>query len=242
MRTFTRLLVFLGGAAGVYALAARPRLLRWGATEEEVHRRFPGAEIIPGGHRSATMAVTIEAEPARVWPWLVQMGYDRGGWYSWDRLDNGRVRSADRIHPEWQHLAVGEYMTAWPGMDAWEVAALEPGRFLGLRAHFDLRGRPLNPAGTWPRFSTDSLWGFLLKELPGGRTRLVVSGYWALRPAWLRPVISVVFLEPAHWIMQVRQFANLKRSVERPAVSAAGPSSPDNAPAGEAIVMGLKGS
>jgi hypothetical protein len=217
MRTFTGVLGLLGGAAGAYALAVRPRMLRWGATVEEVKRPYPGADLIPGGRRSSTMAATIEAEPARVWPWLVQMGYDRAGWYSWDRLDNGGVRSADRIHPEWQHLSVGDYMTAWPGADIWEVAALEPEHFLGLRARFDLRGRPFDPAGPWPRFYSDSLWAFLLEELPEERTRLVVSGYWTVRPAWLRPVFSAVFLEPAHWIMQMRQFANLKRYVERAA-------------------------
>jgi proline iminopeptidase len=95
------------------------------------------------------------------------------------------------------------------------VAALEPERFLGLRMSLDLRGRPFDPAGARPRFFTDSLWGFLLEELPARRTRLVVSGYWSLRPRWLRPVASVLVLEPSHWVMQTRQFANLKRRAER---------------------------
>jgi hypothetical protein len=64
---------------GGYAFGLRPRLLRWGATDEEVRRPFPGAGLIPGGKRSATMAVTIHAPPARVWPWLGQMGVDRAG-------------------------------------------------------------------------------------------------------------------------------------------------------------------
>jgi proline iminopeptidase len=55
-----------------------------------------------------------------------------------------------------------------------------------------------------------------LKELPGGGTRLVVSGYWIVEPRWLRPVVNLL-LEPAHWVMQVRQFANLKRRAERDA-------------------------
>ena len=66
---------------------------------------FPGAELIPGGRRGATMAVTIDAPPARVWPWLLQMGCDRAGWYSWDRLDNAGRPSAEHIIPEWQTLA-----------------------------------------------------------------------------------------------------------------------------------------
>lgn len=79
----------------------------------------------------------------------------------------------------------------------------------------DLRGRPFDPAGARPRSSTDSTWGFLLQPLPGDRTRLVVSGYWSLQPRWLQPAASFIFLEPSRWIMQTRQFANLKRRVER---------------------------
>lgn len=213
--TLRRLIIWKLVLAAFYAFAVRPRLLRWGATDDELREQYPGAEIIPGATRGATMAVTIDAPPSRVWPWLVQMGVDRGGWYSWDRLDNFGRRSTDRIHPEWQAIALHDRLTAMPdGSEWWEVAALEPERFLGLRMSVDLRGRPFNTASP-PRFYTDSTWGFQLKELPGDRTRLVVSGYWAFRPRWLQPILSVLFLEPSHWVMQTRQFANLKRRVER---------------------------
>jgi proline iminopeptidase len=80
------------------------------------------------------MAVTIDARPSRIWPWLAQMGVDRAGWYSWDRLDNWGRRSAERIHPEWQQISVGDCLAAKPDGSEWcEVAALEPERFLGLR-------------------------------------------------------------------------------------------------------------
>ncbi len=207
----------LGLVLGAYFLVLRPRLLRWGTTDEEVQQPYPGAQLIPGGTRGATMAMTIDAPPERVWPWLVQMGYGRAGWYSWDRLDNFGQRSTEEIHPEWQGIQLGDFLGPDEGITsrAWAVAALEPERFLGLRASFDLRaGRWYDPAGPPPRFSTDSLWGFLLQPLPDGRTRLVVSGYWAFHPRWLQPLMSVLFLEPEHWIMQTRQFTNLKRRVE----------------------------
>jgi hypothetical protein len=162
------------------------------------------------------MAVTIDAPPSRVWPWLVQMGCDRAGWYSWDRLDNGGIPSAERIHPGWQQISIGDRLASTPTGSAWfEVAALEPERFLGLRAPLDLRGRPFDPADLRPRLYVDSLWGFQLKELPGGRTRLVVGGYASARPRLLQAIGNAVFWEPAHWIMQTRQFANLKRRAER---------------------------
>jgi proline iminopeptidase len=211
MKTLLAALALAGG----YAFAVRPRLLRWGATDEEVRRPFPGADFIPGATRSATMAATIDAPPSRLWPWLAQMGVDRGGWYSWDRLDNFGRRSADAIHPEWQQIATGDRFIAKPdGSEWWEVAGLEPERFLCLRMSLDLRGREFDPRGPRPRFYTDSTWGFLLEALPEQRTRLVVSGYWAFRPRWLQPILSFVFLEPSHWIMQTRQFTNLKRLAE----------------------------
>lgn len=203
------------GLAGLYAFGVRPRLVRWGATDEEVERPFPGGDIVPGGKRGATMAITIDAPPSAVWPWLVQMGTDRGGWYSWDRLDNWGRKSADRIHPEWQKIALGDRFLAMPdGGEWWEVAALEPEHFLSLRASVDLKGRPFDPRGERPHSYTDSTWGFLLEKLSGNRTRLVVSGYWHLEPAWLQGPMNVLLLEPSHWVMQTRQFANLKRLAE----------------------------
>lgn len=113
MTSARRLAAAVGLVAG-YAFSLRPRLPRWGATNEELRRPYPGAVLIPGAKRSATMAVTIDAAPSRVRPWLVQMGVDRGGWYSWDRLDNFGRLSADRIHPEWQEISVGDRFTAKP--------------------------------------------------------------------------------------------------------------------------------
>jgi proline iminopeptidase len=217
--------VKIGGVSGlglataslaVYALALRPRMVRWGATDDEVIRPFPGAEIIPGAQRSSsTMAVTIDAPPSTVWPWLLQMGCKRGGWYSWDHLDNFGTPSAETLHAEWQNIGVGDRLPAVPdGRQWWAVAAFEPLRFLGLRMSLDLHGRPFDPTGPRPRRYTDSLWGFLLEELPGRRTRVIVSGYWVLEPCWLQLPVSVLMFEPSHWIMQTRQFANLKRRAE----------------------------
>ncbi len=216
MTSTRKLVALLGLPAGVYAVVVRPRMLRWGASDEEVRGPYPGADLIPGGRRGGTMAVTINALPSQVWPWLIQMGCDRAGWYSWDRLDNGGVPSAEQICPEWQHLSVGDRLASTPSGSAWfEVAALDPERFLGLRASINLRrGRPFDTAGPRPRFYLDSLWGFQLKALPEGRTRLVVSGYSSAQPRLLQEIAEFLFWEPAHWIMQTRQFANLKRRAE----------------------------
>ena len=217
MRRTAKAAILFSLAAGAYAFVFRPRMLRWGATVDEVRWPYPGVEVIRGGRRGATMAVTIDAPPARVWRWLVQMGCDRAGWYSWDRLDNGGTQSAERIHPEWQELKLGDRLKSTPSGSAWfEVAALEPERFLGLRAPIDLRTmRPFDTRRPRPRYFVDSLWGFQLKPLSGERTRLVVSGYAKARPRSLQKMAELFFWEPAHWIMQTRQFANLKRRAER---------------------------
>ncbi len=220
----------VGTAAVGYAVLARPRLMRWGASDEEVNGPYPGADLIPGGERAATMAVTIDVPPDQVWPWLVQMGGDRGGWYSWDRLDNRGRPSAREVHPEWQDLAVGSYLkyaTRNGPVDAWQVAALEPGRFLGLHGLSDLRGRQLDPQQPRPSAYTEGIWGFLLTELPGGRTRLVISGYQVVRPRWIEGFASYWLYIPLVWPMQARMLAVLKRNIEQ---AAAAP--PETVPAG----------
>lgn len=203
--------------AGVYGLVIRPRLLRWGATPVEVHQPYPGAGLIPGGRRVATMAVTIGAPRAQVWRWLVQMGCNRAGWYSWDRLDNDANPSADRIHPEWQDVSVGDHLPSTSSGQVWfEIAELEPERFLALRSALDLRhGRSFDTNTKPPRFCSYSTWCFLLDELSGPRTRLVVSGYARSNPRALTATLDVLLWEPVHWLMQTRQFANLKRRAER---------------------------
>jgi hypothetical protein len=201
---------------GIYALGLRPRLVRWGATDEEVEGPYPGADLIPGASRGTTMAVTIEAPPSAVWPWLAQMGVDRGLWYTWNYWRLRGLRNAERIHPEWQDITVGHRMAAVPdGSVWWEVAALERERFLALRMSLDLRGHPFDPRGKLPRHYTDSLWCFRLAPQPGGRTRVVASGYWAFEPHWLKGIVGFCLLEPSTWIMQTRQFTGLKRRAER---------------------------
>jgi proline iminopeptidase len=205
-------------AAGVYAAVLRPRMLHWGATQEEIDAPFPGQDIIPNGSREMTMAITIDAPPKNVWAYLTQMGLDRAGWYSWDRLDNWGKHSADRVHPEWQQARQGQHFNAMPdGSEWWEVARVVPEQLLILRMSVDLRGKPFDTHARKPKYFTDSTWGFQLKPIPGGRTRLIVSGYWEFQPSWLQPLLTVTMLEPSHWIMQMKQFKNLKRMAERDA-------------------------
>jgi len=114
----------------------------WGATKAECRAVLPGDEFVPEPAGAITRAVTIEAPADEVWPWLVQIGQDRGGMYGYERLENAvglDIHNADEIRPEWQHLAVGDEVRlvrrGWLGIPeglALEVGRIEPGRSIVL--------------------------------------------------------------------------------------------------------------
>jgi hypothetical protein len=133
-------------------------------TSLEKRRPLPGDALVPEPIFVSTHAITIDAPPERVWPWIAQMGAGRAGWYSWDSIDNGGAPSATRIMPALQTVASGDVMPAVPGAtDAFVVAAVDPPRDLVLTV----------PDG---RGGSAVAWEHLLDPLPGGRTRLIVRG------------------------------------------------------------------
>ena len=89
--------------------------LRWGATAAEVAAALPGDALVPRAQYGSTRAITIGAPRAEVWPWLVQVGCQRAGFYSDDLLDNRGRPSARDIEPQWQHLEVGQLIPMIPG-------------------------------------------------------------------------------------------------------------------------------
>lgn len=218
-----------GGAAALHALLVRPRILRWGSTPAEASAVFPGDELIPAAERSSrsTMATTIAAPPSALWPWLLQMGSDRGGFYSWDLLDNHGRASARQINPEWSQPAVGDRVLCVPDGSVWfDVVVLEPEHAFVLRASLDLHGRPFDRAAPPPRAFTDSTWGFVLLPTNDGGTRLIVRCNGRGRPRALLTIGGWLFWEPAHWVMQIKQFHELRRRCEHPALAPPGAGGP----------------
>lgn len=130
--------LFVIGAALASAGAAfgfvqgRAQFRTWGIDPQERAKPLPGDDLVPEAEALDTRGIDIDAPPEKVWPWLVQMGYGRAGWYSYDQLDMNRP-SADRIVPELQALAVGDIVPTHPG-GGFEVKILEPGRALVLYA------------------------------------------------------------------------------------------------------------
>ncbi|HZT99656.1 MAG TPA: hypothetical protein VFA10_08365, partial [Ktedonobacteraceae bacterium] len=123
-------------ALASYLFFIRPWHLRWGANDEELRQSMPGDDEIQQPLYATTRAVTINAQPAEIWPWLVQMGYQRGGLYSYDWLDRlfGILDrpSADRIIPEFQHLQVGDVIPLAAG-PSWPVKAIDANQSLLIR-------------------------------------------------------------------------------------------------------------
>jgi hypothetical protein len=203
-------------AAALYALWVRPQLLTWGATRDEAACTYPGDELVPDADSSSTMATTLPAPPDKVWAWLVQMGGDRGGWYSWDWLDHYGKPSAERIVPEWQSLEEGQHLnTTREGRSWFTVAVLEPNRTLVLRSDLELpSGHSFDPrSGLPPRARLDGIWGFHLRPTSDGGTRLVIRTRGKGRPRSFNWLFGVLLGEPAHCIMQTRQFHNLRTRV-----------------------------
>ena len=177
------------------------------AKPSERTRPLPGDEVIPEPIGSLTHAITIGRPRHEVWPWLAQMGAGtRAGWYSYDFLDNGRRRSARRIVPDLQRIAVGTLFPALPrATDGFVVVRFELERFLVL-------GWPA-PDGTFL-----VTWALVLDEAPREGTRLIVracaaSGYPLFGlPAWLGwPLVRLV-----HFVMQRKQLVGIASRVEDP--------------------------
>jgi len=162
-------------AVAVYILLGRPRQLRWGATNREYGEPLPGDDLIADPDLTATRAITIRAPASQVWPWIVQLGQGRGGFYSYDFLENligCDIHSAGRIVPEWQDLKPGDQVKLAPQAGL-AVAHLEPGRSVVLRG-----GVPSGNSA--PPY--DFTWAFVVKDEQRGGVRADAVRY-CQRPA-----------------------------------------------------------
>ena len=121
---------------GTYPLFLRRRCLTWGARPDEVSRKLPGDELLADAGIVATRAITIDAPPAAIWPWLVQMGSGRGGVYTYDWIENLaglHMHSARQVLPQFQHLEVGDELPLGPGRPVMRVEVCDPERTLAIR-------------------------------------------------------------------------------------------------------------
>jgi hypothetical protein len=173
----------IGSAAAAGGLLVRRRQLASGATAEESHGQLAGDEMIETSDLTATRAITIRATADNVWAWVAQLGQGRGGFYSYDFLENlvgCDIHSARRIVEEWQDVAVGDAVKLHPKVPL-EVAALDPGRSLVLRGGVPMGRTP-------PPY--DFTWAFVLREQTEGTTRLLVRERYGYTRGWASLVVE----------------------------------------------------
>jgi hypothetical protein len=176
-------------------------------------RPLPGDDLLLDAVEQITHGVTIAASPEAIWPWLVQMGCRRGGFYSIDGLDNGFVRSAREIHPELQDVHVGDVLPATPqGNDGFEVLRVEANRTLVLGGLYDDDARAQRPfASARPRAYWHVTWAFVLERLDEKSTRLHVRARVAFPPL---ERLHAVWIRPAHHFMEGAQLRHLAERAE----------------------------
>lgn len=219
--------IALGAAAGALAasmLRLRRRQRRWGATGEETAEAMPGDDLIPEPQYQTTRAISIWATPATVFAWLIQIGQGRGGFYSFDRLENLaglNIHSVDRIVPELQRLAVGDVVPL-SAIGGPTVVEIEPNTTLILHFLMDpFTGRPIERATPDTRRRFDWTWAFAIRPGDGAGARPVVRTRADYAPRLLLAALAPVLVEPAHFIMELGMLRGIKRRAESTVVAPA---------------------
>jgi len=178
-----------------YLVLIRPWYMNWGATDAEIAMVLPGDTYIPPATHVSTRAVTIHATPAAIWPWIVQLGQGRGGFYSYDWLENlfaADMQNADAIEPEWQHLALGDHVSFQRNGPYTKVAYFEPDKVLVVEGG----------------------WTWYLQPVDAHHTRLIVR--YASFP--INNVLASGFyyaiFEPVHFVMEHGMMLGIRARAE----------------------------
>lgn len=216
--------VILEGVVGAAAIAGtvvlspfiRSWYSRWGTIDEEHRQSIPGDELVPHPKSQLTMAVTVQAPAVNIWPWFVQLGCQRGGWYSYDLLDNGGISSADRIIPEYQQLEVGDIVKAMPKGDfGFPVAIIEPDRQLTMAGTTNTdSGEEADPRDPDLEAYFSGNQTFLLNQIDEKQTRLIFRMRIDWNPSRMGTIANRGVVEPLSFVMARKTLLNVKRLAE----------------------------
>jgi hypothetical protein len=211
MRTRTRVVAALGLAVAggaAYLRTVNPRIKRWGATDAELGRAWPGDDFVdPGARSRSTRALTVAAPAEAVWPWIVQIGQDRAGFYSYTVLENlvgADMRNTDRIVAEWQRRDVGDVVwlarsDRYGGNGHQRVATIEPGRSMALTGEKDWEA--LREGG-----KASGAWTFTVEPIDSRSSRLVVHS--------VGPHVDPLF-DLIHFVMERKMMLRIRELAER---------------------------
>lgn len=187
--------------------------IRWGATAEEVRRTLPGDEIAPGAKNRATRAVHIQATPGQIWPWLVQIGQERGGLYSYELLENAagcQMHNTETIVPDFQKLEVGDTVRLGPkGYPLYRVIAFEHHHYLLM-----IPADPATEKVGEPGDIMAGSWLFYLHPQPDGTTRLIARSRQNYPDGFAHWLLWRAFTEPMHFVMERRMLLGIKALAE----------------------------
>jgi len=201
-------------------LLVRRASLRWGATDDELRMRLAGDDLLPHPDLVATRAISIDATPSEVWPWLAQLGQNRGGFYTYDRLERlagVEIRSVDTIVPDLRISSVGDDVNLAPGV-ALSVAELEEEQHLVLRGAVGLDGTDVGAP-------YDFTWAFVIQPRRDGSTRLVVRERYAYLTGWAGALVEPI--EMVSFLMTERMLRGIRDRAERNSSQATASSQPD---------------
>lgn len=214
----------LVGAAKMLWAFATPMLRDarsyWGATEEEIARRWIGDDVVPLPKWMWHHAITIDAPASEVWPWVAQIGQEKAGFYSYEALENVagcEVHNAERVHPEWQELRVGDALRLHPGMPPLPIREVEPGHAFVAGPRIDLTTNAEVPVGeVLPERHLAVSWAFVVD--PDGEARCRLSSRHRISYAdelALRLQMGPTFVEPIGTTMDQRMLQGIAERVMR---------------------------
>jgi hypothetical protein len=215
----TAVILFVLTIVAIYTLLIRPWHVRWGATDAEAAASLPGDGLVSQPKISATHAVTVQASATDVWPWLVQIGQGRAGFYSYEGIENLlglNIHNSDRILPEFQDLKVGDMVPLAADGAGVPVAFVEPNRSLVLGGRVDAQTKgPLTLEDKSPGAYYEASWAFFLQPVDARTTRLIERFRMDWGPeTFSNGLFYRGILEPGSFIIERRMLLGIKERVE----------------------------